>query len=239
MVYPKELFDLQLSFAERVCMVSGLPLECVLLDYTNFYVRFGLGRTFDPQHPTWQAYLAGLREAQDVREWTYRFYLRDPEAATAPHLTATFGCFSYTAESADRIRMHFRNAEAEGISPLSHARIERRRAELAALFGRVGETMGKRVLVVGVSWLYNLEAYRRLFPPEYGLSARVARNRFRSMPLWGQFVDHRGRVRESRAHPFLRSLAGHSSLTSLGECFPFQALAVEAPVERFYGFYGV
>ncbi|HVZ39250.1 MAG TPA: hypothetical protein VHI13_08245 [Candidatus Kapabacteria bacterium] len=239
MVYPKELFDLQFTFAERVRALSGLPLERVLLDYTNFYVRFGLGRTFDPQHPAWQAYLAGLRAAHDLREWTYRFYLRNPEATTAPDLAATFGCFSYALESADRIRMHFRNAETESISPLSRARMDQRRAELTALFRHVRETAGVNIVVVGVSWLYNLDAYRRLFPPAYGLSARVARNRFRSMPLWGQFVDHRGRVRGSRAHPFLRSLAEHSSPASLDECFPLQALTVEAPVEQFYGFYGV
>jgi len=33
----------------------------VLLDYTNLYVRFGLGRDFDPAHPVWREYLSGLR----------------------------------------------------------------------------------------------------------------------------------------------------------------------------------
>jgi len=160
MVFSKEFFDVQFSFAEKVRALSGMPLENALLGYTNFYVRFGLGREFEPRHPTWQAYLAGLRAAEDAREWTYRFTSR-------------------------------------------------------------------------------LDAYRRLFPPMYGLSARVLRGRFRSMPLWGQFVNYRGQVKETMTRPFLRSLAQHSSLAGLDECFPFQVLTVGASAEQFYDFYGV
>ena len=46
--------------------------------------------------------------------------------------------------------------------------------------------------VVGASWLYNLEAYRRLFPASYVATARVLPDRFRHMPLWGQFVNRHG-----------------------------------------------
>ena len=72
--YAKAFFDLQLLFARRVTVLSGLPLTRALLEYTNLYVRFGLGRDFDPAHPTWRAYLAGLPDTDDGREWTYRFY---------------------------------------------------------------------------------------------------------------------------------------------------------------------
>ena len=45
--FSKEFFDLQIRFAGRVAELSGMPLAQALLDYTNFYVRFGLGRDFD------------------------------------------------------------------------------------------------------------------------------------------------------------------------------------------------
>ena len=76
MIYAKAFFDLQLQFAHKVAVLSGLPLARALLEYTNLYIRFGLGRGFDPAHPTWREYLAGLQDANDTREWTYRFYLR-------------------------------------------------------------------------------------------------------------------------------------------------------------------
>lgn len=239
MVFSREFFDLQFSFAEKVSALSGMPLGAALLDYTNFYVRFGLGREFDPQHESWQTYLAGLRVAGDVRAWTYRFYLNDPEATTAPAVVATFGCFSYALASANHIRLHFRNAEAGSHSPLAVARVAQRRAELAALFEHVRINAGENFFVVGVSWLYNLDAYRRLFPSVYGRSARIIRGRFRSMPLWGQFVDYRGQVKDSMTTPFLKSVAQHSGLARLDECFPFQVLTVQAPAQHFYDFYGV
>ena len=83
-MYAKAFFDLQLQFAHRVTALSDLPLPRALLEYTNLYIRFGLGRDFDPAHPTWREYLAGLQDTNDPREWTYRFYLTRPDVMAAP-----------------------------------------------------------------------------------------------------------------------------------------------------------
>jgi len=239
MVFAKGFFDLQFSFAERVRDLCGMPLEIALFEYTNFYVRFGLGRGFNSDHNTWQTYIAGLHGADDGREWTYRFYLREPEAMTAPAVEATVGCFSYARPGSDHVRLHFRNKEADGRSPLGAARVEQRRAELSALFVRLKPSVSEDTPIVGASWLYNLHAYRRLFPSGYTSTSLPIRGGFRSMPLWGQFLNFRGEVRESMASPFARALAQTSNLGRLNECFPFQALAARAPAHQFYDFYGV
>jgi hypothetical protein len=72
--YARAFIDLQLHFAHKVAALSGLPRARALFEYTNLYIRFGPGRDFDPAHPTWREYLAGLGKANDHREWTYRFY---------------------------------------------------------------------------------------------------------------------------------------------------------------------
>jgi hypothetical protein len=239
LVFPKEFFDLQFSFAERVQASSGMSLERALFEYTNFYVRFGCGRRFDDEHESWRAYVAGVRNASDGRDWTYRFYLRDPEATTAPPVVATFGCFSYAFQAPDVVRLHFVSTDRQGNSPLGAPRLEHRRAELTALFGHLKRTAGEGVTVVGTSWLYNLEAYRRLFPPAYVSSARAVRGRFRSMPLWGQFLDYRGRVKEALNGAFLETLSKQTTITNLDECFPFSVLAVEASAHQFYDHYDV
>lgn len=239
MAFAKEFFDLQFSFAERVGQLSGGSLEAALLEYTNYYVRLGLGRDFDAGHAGWQCYLAGLRRAEDGRAWTYRYYLREPEAHTAPPVVATFGCFSYEVRAGDVVRLHFRNADAEGGSPLAAARADRRRAELAALLADASSRVGRDSRILGASWLYNLEAYRRLFPPVYLASARPIRHAFRSMPLWGQFLDRRGGVRPSMSRRFLDRLARASTPGDLEACFPFRALAVTAPAWQLHPFYGV
>ncbi len=237
--YAPPFFDLQFEFAEKVSVVSGLPLTRTLLEYTNLYIRFGLGRAFDPSHPSWLEYLAGLRDAKDPREWTYRFHVRRLDTVAAPAVVATFGCFSYAQLNGDRIRLHFQNAETDGHSPLAMDRLDLRLAELAGLFAHVKRGARQPLRVIGASWLYNLGAYRRLFPDSYLATAHVIHGRFRHMPLWGQFVTRYGEVRDSTARPFRERLGRQSSLEGLDQCFPMQVLAVEAPVREFYEFYGV
>jgi hypothetical protein len=238
-IYAKAFFDLQLQFANKVTILSGLPLAHALLEYTNLYIRFGLGRDFDCAHPTWRQYVAGLQDANDRGEWTYRFYVTRPEAMAAPTVVATFGCFSYARLSGGRIRLHFGNAEPEGHSPLGIERLGQRLADLAALFGHVKRTLPQPLRVLGASWLYNLGAYRRLFPVSYVATAQVIDHRFQHMPLWGQFVDRYGDIKESMTNQLLERLEHQSSLDTLDQCFPFQVLSVEASVTAFYDFYGL
>jgi hypothetical protein len=238
-IYAKTFFDLQLQFANTVAGLSGMSLDRALLEYTNLYVRFGLGRDFDPALPAWREYVAGLQTADDTGDWTYRFYLTRP-AAAPPGIVATRGCFSYARLGDDRIRLHFLNVEPDGHAPLSRDRMGQRLRDLSALFQSVKRTQRSALRVLGVSWLYNLEAYRRLFPPSYIASARVAEPpRFRNMPLWGQFLDRHGQVRASPARQFLERLERQPSLDGLGRCFPLQALGVEAPAQEFCDFYGI
>jgi hypothetical protein len=238
-IYAKAFFDLQLQFADTVTALSGLPLGRALFEYTNLYIRFGLGRDFDPAHPVWQEYVAGLPGASDHGEWTYRFYSRTPEATTAPAVVATFGCFSYARLSDDRIRLHFVNAETNGHSPLGIERLGQRRADLTALFEHLQRTEPDPRRMVGASWLYNLHAYRRLFPASYLATAHAIGGRFRHMPLWGQFVDRDGEIKERMTRSFLERLERQSSVDGLDACFPFQVLRLEAPVKEFYDFYGI
>jgi len=239
LIYAKAFFDLQLAFAHKVTTLSALPLSRALLEYTNLYIRLGLGRDFDAAHPIWRQYVAGLRDAKDIGEWTYGFYVTRRGERPGPPVVATSGCFSYGRLDDGRIRLHFSNAEANGDSPLAHERVGRRLAELRALFEHVKRRADPSSRVVGASWLYNLEAYRRLFPPAYLATARVLRGRFRHMPLWGQFLDRHGAVRENLARRFLDRLERHSSLDDLERCFPLQVLTVQAPVQSFYDFYAI
>lgn len=237
--YSKGFFDLQIRFALTVASVIDVPLEQALLEYTNLYVRFGLGRAFDPGHPAWRRYVDGLGKASNISDWTYRFFLGQPQDTQPPLLVATFGCFSYARQDAGCIRIHFNNAEPLAISPLGMQRLAARLAELRLLFDHVRRTQQETVRVAGVSWLYNVHAYRRCFPEEYVASAKVAESRFRNMPLWGQFLDRHGAIREAVAQEFTRRLSGAMNIDALAHSFPLQALAVEAPIAQFYRFYGI
>src|SRR5262245_31008374 len=140
-VYSRPFFDLQLRFAETVSRLSGFSMARTLLEYTNLYVRFGLGRAFDHAHPVWLEYLAGLRGTTDAGDWTYRFYQARSRVVPPPGLVATFGCFSYSSRDDGRIRLHFANAEDDGRSPLAIEHRDRRIADLTALFDHVKRTV--------------------------------------------------------------------------------------------------
>jgi hypothetical protein len=238
-IYAKSFFDLQLGFAETAAGLTAMPMEQAVLAYTNLYARFGLGRDFDPQHPIWRDYLAGLSAMNDRHEWTYRFYLTRPHTVPPPGLVATFGCFAYARLSDDRIRLHFHDAESDDRSPLSRECQPRRIADLTALFAHVKRAECESATVVGASWLYNIDAYRRLFPPSYLATAHPAPRRFQHMPLWGQFVNRRGEVKEDAAREFRACLERQAHVDNLDRCFPFQVLRLEAPVVTFYERYGV
>src|SRR5215470_6939780 len=107
-------FELQLAFARRVAALSGLPLERALLEHTNLYIRFGLGRAFDPAHPRWREYLTGLAEASDPAGWTHRFYLANPAPFVAPDVIARVGCFACSRLPGGQVRLHFENVETDG-----------------------------------------------------------------------------------------------------------------------------
>ncbi len=228
----KDFFELQIRFASEVAALSGLPLGRVLLDCTNLYVRFALGRDFDRENTVWRDYLVGLAAAADPVDWTWRFFLARP-AAEIPALVGSFGCFAGAHAGNGTLRLHFGNAEPDGRSPLAADRSEARRAELRCLLEHVRRTQPHISRIAGLSWLYNLPAYRRLFPESYLASAKIATGRLRNMPLWGQFLDRHGGVRRGPATELLARLARQTGTDDLAACFPLRPLAVEAPIETF------
>ena len=239
MRYAKAFYDLQVRFAVAVAALAGMPLSRALLQYTNLYIRLGLGHGFDPAHPVWQEYVDGLERAGDVAAWSHHFVSTRASPVVPPDIVASFGCFSYARAQDGRIRLHFTDAETGGHSPLGIERRDRRVAELTDLFRHVNGAMAQSAHVRGASWLYNIDAYRRLFPPAYVATAQPLHDRFRHMPLWGQFLDRHGEVKESLARRFIERLERESSVDRLDECFPYQVLTVEAHVQEFYDFYGI
>jgi len=237
MRYSKEFFDLQIRFAQTVAALLDIPIEKALLDYTNIYVRLALGRAFDQRHPVWQRFADGLNESAHLADWTYRFYLARADIVERQPIVATVGCFSYALQDAGCVRIHFGNVEPAAVSPLSIDRLPLRQAELRALFDHVRRNQRQATHVAGTSWLYNLSAYQRCFPSGYIASAKVAKLRFRNMPLWGQFLNRHGAVRASVAGEFIRRFPEAADLQNLVSIFPLQALAVQAPIEQFYRFY--
>jgi len=235
-------FGLQLKFAERMGEALGLSFSEAAVRYTNLHRRLGLGR---PDRPAPANKWSGYGERLDQLERSAQrldFIVEavgDAPAEAPPEPQIRFGCFAFEPPDGDgRVRFHFHNADTEGdVGPLSRTKIDRRRGELRALFAHLHEAYPSARTVQGGSWLYNLAAYRRLFPPIYAESGTpMERPRLTGSSTWGQLLRHDDTVNPTVERAFLAGLdrlQPHAPWT----VFPMRALSTRAPLEAFMDFY--
>jgi len=234
MIYSEDYFLLQLEFAKKVNQLTDLGLSRALIDYTTFYKSFGIsGWDFDIHHPTWVNYLDSInKEPQRSLGITYEFYLK---ADREEDLFSRFGCFSYEYDSMTKvIRIHFNNRDNSGLSPLSKERMVERKKELKEMFTDISCQHPEAEKVLGFSWLYNLDAYKRLFPKSYVESGEKVGGWFKTNALWGQFLSRDGKLREGAKEKFLGRLGKVKGKDNLQECFPFLIIKTEGELAAFF-----
>jgi hypothetical protein len=240
-----DYFALQLRFAEHMAARAAIPLARSLTLHTNLQRRFGLGYGgVGPVPPEWLAFLDEMdrRETPEQRlDWIKTFYLNAPDDLP-PADQRTFGCFRCDPpDVAGVLRIHFSNRDStDDIGPLSRAKTPRRLSELKTMFAFVRETWPGANTVQGGSWLYNLDAYRRLFPGAYGDSRKPPSGPvgLAGTSSWGQFLDHREAVKPDLREAFLHNLET-IDVAAPWRAFPLPALRTRAPIELFYDHYGV
>ncbi|MES2340381.1 MAG: hypothetical protein V4597_01785 [Pseudomonadota bacterium] len=233
-------FEVQLLFAEAMAKKTSRPLSDACLEFTNLHRRLGLGRAEGGAVSAgWARYADGLerRPRAERLDWTLDFFVETPPE-DSPSLR--FGCFSYEPQDAGQVvRIHFSNRDGEGgQGPLARVKAERRKAELREMFAHVAAHHPQARTVRGGSWLYNLEAYRRLFPPDYGASRfEPERVRLDGTSSWGQLLDFRESVKPTVRQALLDNLV-HLDVAAPWRAFPMRALGAQGPVEDFHRFYG-
>jgi hypothetical protein len=237
MSFPAEFFGLNYSFAQKAASVSAVPLADALRKYTHIYLSFNLDRDFSPANPIWRAYLKGLPGVADPVDWTYEFYLQRMKVAPKLPPALEFGCFSFAEWAGGRIRIHFRYNDPLGAGPLSLERINARQGELKAMFRYIRQHVAAPITVVGGSWLYAIEAYRRLFPLAFLTNATDREVEPQFLVQWGQFLDHHNQVKPDLARRFLENLELQTSLEGVLACFPYPVLHLECPIGEFYTFF--
>lgn len=234
----EDYFSLQLTVASHYATEARVPFELAVARCTNLRRRLHLWGP--PGAARWDAFLSQMRKQAIDRaallSTCSAFHRCRPQAAP----TRLFGCFSYDSpDAAGVLRVHFMPPENISASPLAAASLHARAGELRAMFAHIRRTERNAESVMGVSWLYNLDAYKRLFP-----SAYVAAIRPPWFPLhlngsstWGQVLDWRQGVK-----PAMRDgLLGRLHLMKAEapwEVFPLQALAANCNVRAFYELLG-
>lgn len=244
--YDKAFFRIQLVFAHKVAQVTGDPFNEVIIDHTQLRNIYGLyvPRT-NPSDPLWQTFVNGLaacRNLDEETEWAYRFYHEHYNPERYIHNEGVYwGCFYYAYPFLDQpiVRLHLIHRETSDQGVLSKPRKNVRIAELTEMFRHIKANHPEAETVTGGSWIYNIEAYGRLFPSQFLATAQPEPYEPGFWATWGQFLRRNGRLDDEKADAFLDCLKEQTTLNDCLSCFPLEKLRLACPIGVFYEHYGI
>jgi hypothetical protein len=231
-------FDLQLRFAERFSALTGVPLAEAISRCTNLRRRFGLWGPAGDR--AWAGFLGEVQSCAQHRD-LLRLTLDAQDAA--PRVSPSpFGCFSYDPGGADKpLRLHFMpDLHHKHSSPLADTSMHERHAELRALFAEVRQQHPEVQQVRGLSWLYHVQAYKRLFPPAYAASLVPAGGplHMNGSSTWGQVLNYRHELKPGVADRVLAGLQP-GTVSSPWQAFPLQPLVASCSVDHFFNWFAL
>lgn len=254
-VYPKGLFDTQYEFSKIMAEREGTTLIDAIEKYAPLLNK--AIRTEDEE----KKLMPGLTD-ENLAEAGYAEVLERRKSYSKDGLKyhdekeGRFGCFYYRYNEVSKtVAPHFFNAEAEeefvegkdvSKGPLSKEKLDRRKAELTEMFRDIRTKHPDAKYVRGKSNLYNLEAYRRLYPPTYEVGdvdydpALWKGN----TDIWGQFLGGNNKApgeygfKQELADGFLKK-AKEVPLERLVDAVPMPPRSAQADIQDFYDFYGI
>jgi hypothetical protein len=227
-------FGLQRRFADRWAEVAPCPRPRAYLDCTTWYHQAcRLGREFDPDHPGWLRFLADLDAAGDPDAFIAE------RAAASREPSSSTSVFDYAWDPEElTVRLHFQPDDGTVQSPLALEAVGQRKGEIRTVIDRALAEHPEAEAVRGRSWLYNLEAYRRLMPPAFVAALASDEHDLQFLATWGQFLTRRGETRPAPVELFLERIAAASTTAALEEAFPLRILEARVPIAAFVDFYG-
>jgi hypothetical protein len=217
MVPDRAYFAVQRRFAERWAALASVPIETAYLECTTWYLQAaGLGREFDPDHPTWQKLVGEVDAAADpdgvVRAAAVR---NEPEVLPGPILD-----WSWEAEDRE-VRIQFLGERSSEGHPLAQRHLPERQRELRDLVRRAALEHPDAAWLRGRSWLYSIEAYRRIFPDVFIAGLEPHEPDLQFLACWGQLLDGGWRTRTDVASALLRRVENASTTDELEAAFPY------------------
>lgn len=242
-LFPKEFFDIQISFATKMSTIKNVTLEETLFAYTSLPVRFGIPFSeLTEDHPVCQEYLREIKSG-NISDISYQFYQKREKDLVSKQIQFSdrviFGCFSYNLHPGGKsILLHFANNDTPEPGFLSEQRIPVRLDELKNMFSDIKSKYPDFKFVISSSWLFNIEAFTRLFPPEF-ISSKQIKTDYHSMGMWGQFMNKYGGVKEDLAKQFIGRLSKATTFEELEQSFPLKELKITADLNCFYDMYKI
>lgn len=254
LLFKKDFFELQLEFAKEIQKQTGKPLLHIIRDRTSTLAR----NAFKYDGLKFIDFKPEVTE-ENVLDFSYEEYLKSEKAdisESVPYYhegSSGFGCFAYDQadeggeKKSGEIRIHFYNSEFDTVGPLDKSKIELRKKEIHDVLQDIKKAHPEAKEITGLSWLYNVPAYQRLFPQSYIDSLKVNTQDFqwkRGTTIWGQFIDSEFNLKKDLADELLRRLKNLPVEKPLSDLFkegpPLMApLEARGSIEDFYTMYGI
>lgn len=233
-MYPRELFELQVDFAERFYKKLGLSRESGYFRLTSFFVRI-LGHDY-AKFPVetdqrWQRIIKNIpKDPKKTCDYFYELYIQsiNIKEVEEKYNLKKFGCFHYFENiENNKLQLHFDPIDKKG--NLSKERIEYRKAEINEMFEYIVKNEKSKTLYA-TTWLLNINSFNRLFPKSFSEDAKLwdSNNCFFDNSHWGQFVDRELNFKEDIAKEFRKN--SDKDTQNLNELFPFPALIGEISI---------
>jgi len=237
--YPKELINLIIQYAKKKSQISQLELIEAIRNFTPIYYLIGnYDWEFKEDSIYWQEFLQRYENGEDLVELVYDMYIKNCKEFSN---YKWFGCFRYSfVEDKDgngTVKLHFLNDRTSKEGPLASSQKENRLRELKDLFEDVKKNHPNAKYVQGGSWLYNLEAYRRLFPKEYFVDIESISPKPQRLVIWGQFINSEWGVKKDMAEEFLSRLKKAKTEKDLENVFELKEMFPKGDIKYFYDFY--
>ena len=258
---PQKFYELEFKLAKLMAKRTGMPLLDAVDTYASV-VRNHI-HTFN-EEGDWE--ITGLEEGVTDENILEHSWKRSLERHTERNSTPTqyheegsfrFGCHYYDVneDAPDTINIHFFNAEFEeewvdgkdiSKGPLDKNKIDRRTHELTDMFRDIRARYPNAKYVQGRSSLYNLEAYRRLYPDTYKVGEIDYDPKLWSQgtTVWGQFLG--GNDKEKGEYGFKAELAEEFlekaktvPVERLADALPMPPHFVHGKIQDFYDLYGI
>lgn len=250
----KEYFELQYEFAKILSEKTDYSLLkiidiCTPLLRTYIYIQ-------NDSHTS--MHLRNGVSENNVLQFAYHAYLQTAQSKKElmvyhPDDSTVYGCFSYDRDNMEQkkeIRIHFQNREFDIVGPLDISKIEQRKKEMADMFRDIRMNHPDVETVTGLSWLYNIQAYRRLFPETYFQHESVNENIFqwrRGTTIWGQFIHGDYTVKTDTTRELLTRLRALQEIKPLSQLYKSSTnnspilppLQEKGPIQDFYHMYAI
>lgn len=237
MLFPKEFIELQFVFADKVSNILGISFQKALFEFTSMPIRVGVPFSdLQEENRNWKSFIQDINSKEDL-EKAYKIHLE--RMKDAPPMRMQYGCFSYDYLPDEKlVKLHFANNDKTDPDVLSDANQAKRLEELKSLFIQIKSEHPEAEEIISSSWLYNIDKFKRLFPDEFFENTTIKWD-FRSLGLWGQFIDKFGQIKIEKAEIFISNVNNANSIDDLKDAFELKDIKCWAYIRFFYRKYNI